>query len=85
MADIPSANITNALHMNHGSLKAWKAKIKGDGAGTTISLPFGRVEFYVIQNITETAALRATESGNIITYAAAPTNNLYHWLWVVGY
>lgn len=86
MADIPDANVTHKLHINLGTLKCWKAKVKGDGTGTTISVPFGRVEIYWTQNIDDTSAIPAiTESSNVLTYAAAPTNNKYHWLFVAGY
>ena len=84
MADIAAAKITNTLHFSMGTLKAWKAKVKGD-TGTTIPLPFSRVEGFWIQNIDESAALKASESGGVLTYASAPTTNLYHWLVVVGY
>jgi len=86
MADIPAANITKKLHFNMGSLKGWKALIKGDGSGTTITVPFGRVEAYWIANVDDTTPIPAiSESSGVLTYAAAPTNAKYHWLFVVGY
>ena len=84
MADIATGKITNKLHFSLGTLKAWKAKVKGD-TGTTITLPFSRVEGYWMQNIDESASLKATESGGVLTYGSAPTTDLYHWLFVVGY
>ena len=84
MADIAAAKITERLFFNLGSLKAWKAKVQGD-TGTTITLPFGRVEGYWFKNIDESAALKATESAGVLTYGSAPTTDLFHWLIVVGY
>ena len=86
MADIPAANITKTLHFNMGTLKAWKALVKGDGTGVTISVPFSRVEVYWTQNIDDTSAIPAiSESSRVLTYAGAPTINKYHWLFVAGY
>jgi hypothetical protein len=87
MADIPAANLTEQLHFNMGSLKAWKVKVKGDGTGVTINTPFSRVEFYFTQSIDDTAipATTISESGGTLTYAAAPTSTKYHTLVVAGY
>jgi hypothetical protein len=87
MADIPAANITNELHFSMGTLKAWKAKIKGDGTGVTVNVPFNRVEFVVTQAIDDSTipAPVISASGGILTYAVTPTNGTYHWLIVAGY
>jgi len=85
MADIPAANIDKKLHFSMGTLKGWKARVKGDGAGVTISVPFSRVEGYWVCTIDETTAHKISESSGVLTYAAAPSNGLYHWLFVVGY
>ena len=86
MADIPAANITKTLHFNMGSLKGWKALIKGDGTGVTVNVPFLRVEGCWTQNIDDSSAIPAiSASGGILTYASAPTINKYHWLFVAGY
>ena len=86
MADIPAANITEALHISMGTLKGWKAKVKGDGTGVTISVPFARVEACWTGNIDDSSAIPAiSASSGVLTYASAPTINKYHYLFVVGY
>ena len=87
MADIPAANIDKTLHFSMGTLKAWKARVKGDGTGVTISVPFKRVEFVLTQPIDDSTipAPVISASGNILTYAVTPTVNTYHWLIVAGY
>lgn len=86
MADIPAANVDLKLHVNIGSLKMWKARVKGDGVGTTLKVPMGRVEGYWTQNIDDTTDIpRISESSLTLTYASAPTSGKYHWLFVIGY
>ena len=87
MADLPAANIDKILHFSMGTLKAWKARIKGDGSGVTVNVPFTRVEFLVTQSIDDATipAPVISASGGTITYAVTPTNGTYHWLVVAGY
>lgn len=86
MAAIPDANVTNRTHGQCGPIKVWIAKVKGDGSGTTFKVPFARVMGTAVGNIDETAGYnpQISASGNTLTYGAAPTNNLYHWLYVFG-
>ena len=85
MADIPTANIDYAERITLGNKLMWKARIKGDGSGVTVPVPLGRIEGYWICNIDDTSAIPAISwATNILTYAAAPTNTKYHWLFVIG-
>ena len=70
-----------------GTVKAWKVKVLGENAGTTIKTPFSRVEFYFTQSIDDTVipAPVISESGGTLTYAVTPTNLKYHYLIVAGY
>jgi hypothetical protein len=83
--DIPEANIDRETHYSMGTIRSYQVRIKGDGAGRQINVPFSRVEGYWITNITETTDLKATESAGAITYAYPPGLNLYHYLFVIGY
>jgi len=87
MADLPAANLTEQLHFSMGTLKAWKVKVKGDGTGVTVNVPFSRVEFVLTQPIDDSTipAPVISASGGILTYAVTPTTNTYHWLIVAGY
>ena len=86
MADIPAANITSTERDLWGSAYMWKAKVKGNGAGTTITAPFGRILACWMGNIDDTAGTnyQLSFSGNVVTYGGAPTINKYHWLYVLG-
>ena len=87
MADLPAASLTEQLFFSFGTLKGWKVKVKGDGTGVTINVPFSRVEFCFTQPIDDTTipAPVISASGGILTYAVTPTNTKYHWLIVAGY
>lgn len=85
MADVPAANITGQLHNNTGQTKMWHAKVKGDGSGTTMKVPFASVVAIAIGNIDETAVVKASFSGGTVTYGAAPTNNLSHYITIFGW
>ena len=86
MADIPTANITEKTHNVAGAVKSWSAKVKGDGTGVTIPVPFSRVTSVVTGNIDDTSAIPGISfASGVLTYAAAPTNTKYHWLKVEGY
>lgn len=87
MADIPAANITNKVPNVCGALKMWQAKVKGDGSGVTLPVPFARVTGHAVGNIDETAGYNPQISfaSGVITYGAAPTNGAYHWLTLWGY
>jgi hypothetical protein len=86
MADFPEANVDLKLHVNFGNAKMWKARVKGDGAGTTLVVPLGRIEGYWTQNIDDTSAIpRISHADSTLTYNSAPTNTKYHWLFVIGY
>jgi hypothetical protein len=87
MADITSTYITDKVHNVCGSVKMWSAKVKGDGSGVTIPVPFSRVISHAVGNITETAGYNPLISfaSGVITYGTAPTNGAYHWLTLWGY
>jgi hypothetical protein len=82
MADIATANIT--LKERVDDLVLWTCMVKGDGAGVTLNAGVSKVTAAWLQPIDETAELRISWATNIITYNAAPTNNLYHQLFVLG-
>ncbi len=86
MADITAANVTAVnKRISMGDRYMSIYKIKGDATGVTVKLPFASIEAAWVQNIDETAALViASVSGNTVTYGAAPSSNLYHWLFAVG-
>jgi hypothetical protein len=86
VADIAAANITLQERMILGNKLLWKAKVKGDGTGVTIPVPLGRIDSTWVGNVDETAGYQPAISTatNIVTYAAAPTINKYHWLFVLG-
>ncbi len=82
MADITAANIT--LKKRIDDLVVWTCKVRGDGTGVTLFAGVTKVEAAWVQLIDETTELRISWATNIITYNAAPTNNLYHQLFVIG-
>lgn len=82
MADIAAANVT--LKERVDNLAMWTCKVKGDGAGVTVQTGVSKVIAAWTQIIDETTAPSISWDGNTITYAAAPTNNLYHQLFVLG-
>lgn len=86
MADIPAANITLKERISLGSAILFKCMVKGDGSGVTIPVPLSRITGTWVGNIDEAAGYnpQISTSTNIVTYAAAPTNNKYHWLFCMG-
>jgi len=86
LADIPDANVTEARHHILGNVKAWTAKIKGDGTGTTLNVPFKIVVGAFTGNIDDTSAIPGISfADGVITYASAPTSSKYHWLMILGF
>lgn len=86
MADIPAANITEKTHNVCGAVKVWTAKVKGDGSGVTIPVPFSRVTCVTTGNIDDTTAIPGIVfASGVLTYSSAPTSGKYHWLRVEGY
>lgn len=82
MADITSGNVS--LKERVDNLVLWTCKVKGDGTGVTVQTGVSKVVAAWVQPIDETAAHKISWSGNTITYAAAPSSNLYHQLFVIG-
>lgn len=68
-----------------GTIRGYLVRIKGDGAGRLVTVPFSRIEGVWTQNITETLRLKAGSTAPYITYVTPPTYNLYHFLVVIGY
>lgn len=86
MADIPAANVTLKKFNITGNSKTWSAKVKGDGSGTTLNVPFAGVFSIVTGNIDDAGGVPAASfSSGVVTYAAALGSNESHWLRIEGY
>jgi hypothetical protein len=80
-----SFEITLTERISMGNKLLWKAKIKGDGSDTTVSVPLTTVDGCWICNIDDTSAIPGIAiSGTTLTYAAAPTSGKYHMLFAIG-
>ena len=89
MADIAAANIGAWERSSWGNKYCCYAKIKGDGTGVTVQVPLGRIEAAwtnAIDDVTANVSIvpGISVSGRTVTYAAAPTQNKYHYLFAVG-
>ena len=93
MADIPVANIGAWNWVSLGNKYLCISKVKGDGTGVTIPTPLNGIEAAWVQAIDDASAnlpivpvvsISTTARNGIVTYAAAPTINKYHWLFVIG-
>ena len=91
MADIAAANIGTWTRIGLGNAFLEICKIKGDGTGVTVNVPLRLVSSAWVQaydDIDGSSKLPIvpgiTWATNIITYAAAPTINKYHYLFCIG-
>lgn len=77
--------VSNARNLVLGNIKAWTAKVTGDGSSTTLMVPLKTIIGVWTGNINDVGGVPMTSfSGNTITYSAAIGNNESHSLFVLG-
>lgn len=91
MAAIPAANVKFVSRTTDGTTYHLIFKITGDGSGTTIVVGLSHVLAHLVGDVSETAGYNPqvtysnAAGGATITYGAAPTSNLIHFLHLWGY